>query len=320
MHPGKFGNEVESNMQKVIVTGAKGFIGQHVVQLLAERNIQVYAIVRNDENNMNYFQNYESVQTILCDIERIEELPQLIKDRNIDACIHLAWDGSFGPARAEYELQVKNVKLALDTVKVLSTMRVKRFVGAGSLAEKDVLNYNLKDGTTPNAVSLYGSAKLSAQLMTKIECTKLGMEHIWCYISNTYGIGSTTNNFVMMACKKMLRKEHAAFTLGEQMYDFVYITDTARALCYATEKGKTNTSYYLGSGNPRKLKEYIRIIRDSVDPATELFLGEIPYNGISLTKEEYDISKLVIDTGYKEEISFEKGIRMTVDWLRRSIE
>ena len=152
--------------------------------------------------------------------------------------------------------------------------------------------------------------------MTKTECTKLGVEHIWCYLSNTYGVGNTTNNFINMASRKMLRHERAAFTAGEQIYDFVYITDTVRALFAAAEKGKTNTAYYLGSTEERKLKEYIKIIRDTIDPSIELYLGEIPFNGTPLEREAYDTSKLTNDTGYKPQVGFESGIQKTIDWLR----
>ena len=107
--------------------------------------------------------------------------------------------------------------------------------------------------------------------MTKAECTKLGIEHIWGYLSNTYGVGNTTNNFVNMAARIMLEGKKATFTSGEQMYDFMYITDTVKAIFAITEKGKSNTAYYLGSGKQRKLKEYIRMIRDTINPDIPLF-------------------------------------------------
>lgn len=304
-------------MKKAIVTGANGFIGTNLLKLMSDAGIQIFAIVRSENSDVGKIASLPGVKIIYCELEKIDKLKELILDRDIDVCIHLAWEGSSGDARGNYELQLRNVEHSLKVVDTISQMGVKRYVGAGTLAEKDVLNYHSTDGATPNVVSIYGIAKMTSHFMTKAECTKLGVEHLWCYLSNTYGVGNTTNNFVNMASKKMLKGEHAAFTAGEQIYDFVYITDTVRALLAVAEKGKKNTAYYLGSTKQRKLKEYITIIRDAIDSNIELFLGEIPFNGIPLEASAYDTTKLVQDTGYKPTIDFEEGIKHTIDWLKQ---
>lgn len=306
-------------MRKVIVTGANGFIGSNLLKILVDNGVKVYAIIKDEKESIENIRNLKNIEIKYCELSKICELPSIIEDRDIDACIHLAWAGSFGDARADYELQLQNVKYTLDVVNVLKEMNIKRFVGAGTLAEKDVLNYHPTDGATPNAVSIYGIGKISAHFMSKAECSKLGIEHIWCYLSNTYGIGNTTNNFVNMASKKMLKGERAAFTAGEQTYDFVYITDTVRAIYSVADKGKKNTAYYLGSTKQRKLKEYIKIIRDTINPNIELYLGEIPFNGNPLSEDAYDTTKLVNDTGYTPDIPFEEGIKLTIDWLKEQI-
>lgn len=306
-------------MRKVIVTGANGFVGSALLKVLSENGIKVYAVIKDEKERIDHIKDLPGIKIVYCDMDEIEDLPNRILERNIDTCIHLAWAGSFGDGRADYELQLKNVNYAMKTVDTIAQMGIKRFVGAGTLAEKDVLNYHPTDGATPNAVSIYGIAKISMHFMTKAECSKLGVEHIWCYLSNTYGVGNTTNNFVNMASRLMLKGKRAAFTAGEQTYDFMYITDTVKAIYAAADKGRSNVAYYLGSGKQRRLKEYITIIRDAIDPSINLYLGEIPFNGIALPPEAYDATKLINDTGYKPEVPFEEGIRWTVDWLKEQI-
>ena len=72
----------------------------------------------------------------------------------------------------------------------------------------------------------------------------------------------------------------------------------------------------MGSGNVLKLKEYIKIIRDTIDPDIELHLGAVPFNGIPLSADAYDSSKLTRDTGFKASVPFEEGIKLTVEWLK----
>lgn len=304
-------------MKKALVTGSNGFIGTNLLRWLSKSGVEILAVVKNRQERVSEIENLPGVRIVYCSLDEITKLPELIPDRDIDCCIHLAWAGSSGDARADYELQLQNVKYALDTVVAISQMNIKRFVGAGTLAEKDVLNYHPTDGSTPNAVSIYGIAKISMHFMTKAKCSQLGIEHIWCYLSNTYGVGNTTNNFINMACQRMLQGQRASFTAATQLYDFVYITDTVRAIFFAADKGKKNTAYYLGSTNPRPLKEYIHLIRDAIDPSIQLYLGEVPFNGIPLSLSDYDATKLVDDTGFSPSLSFEEGIKKTVDWLKK---
>ena len=305
-------------MKKVIVTGANGFIGSELLKELIREGIQVIAVVRCENSSITRIKDLPNVSIVYCDMGDIHNLPEIIEDRNIDACFHLAWLGSFGDERGDYEMQMRNVTYALHTIDAISKMGIKRFIGAGTLAEKDVLNYHAEDGAIPNSVSFYGIAKLTAHFMTKTECTRLGIDHIWCYLSNTFAAGSTTNNFVMMASRLMLSGKRASFTAGEQIYDFMYVTDTARALQFAAKYGNKNTAYYLGSNKERKLKEYIKIIRDMIDPDIKLYLGDIPFKGKPLPPEAYDGQKLMHDTGFKPSIDFEEGIKWTIEWLRKT--
>ncbi len=304
-------------MRKILITGANGFIGTSLInEISRENNIEIIAMVSSPQSDISGIAECQNTRIVYCRLENIEKLAELVPDRDIEACIHLAWAGTSGDARSDYNIQLDNAKYSMKLVDTAADMNIPRFVGVGTLAEKDVMNYHLLDESTPNAVSLYGVAKLTAHMMTKTQCNVRHIEHIWCCLSNTYGVGNTTGNFVNFASKVMLEGKRAAFTPGEQMYDFVYITDTVRALWAAACNGRNNCEYYLGSSSPRQLKEYIRIIRDTIDPSIELHLGEIPFNGQSLDAKEYDCTKLKKDTGFSAKISFEQGIKDTIEWLR----
>ena len=304
-------------MKKVIVTGANGFIGTALLWEMSKQNIKIYAVIKDKFENIDHIKDIPGVEIVYCSQENIFDLPKLINERDIEVLIHLAWAGSFGDLRADYNLQLLNVKNALDTVCAMEVMGIKRFVGVGTLAEKDVLNYHLEDGANPSIVSIYGIAKLSMQLMTKAQCNKMGIEHVWCYLSNTYGIGNTTNNFVNMVARKILGGEEAAFSEATQLYDFVYVTDTVNAIYSVAERGEKNKSYYLGSGDARPLREYIYLIRDAIDPSYPLHLGKLPFHGKSLGEDAYSIEKLKTDTGFSPKVSFEEGIKKTIAWLKK---
>lgn len=299
-------------MKKALVTGANGFLGSLLTKKLLDEGIEVIAADMSGCNT----NIPDGAHFIEFDMKNFGSLKSSVGDRDIDVLFHMAWAGSSGPARADYERQLDNVKYTCDAVNVAVEMGIKRFVGAGALAQMDCQAYIPTNGATPNGVSCYGSAKIAAQYMSKAIANAVGVEHIWCFISNTYGIGNTTMNFVNFASKKMLSGERAAFTAAEQNYDFVYITDTINGLYLCGKNGKPNHSYYIGSGKARQLKEYITMIRDTIDPSIPLYLGEVPFNGVSLPIEAYSCDSITADTGYRAEVAFEDGIVKTIEWMR----
>lgn len=303
-------------MNNVLVTGANGFIGSEVLIQLSQQKCKIFAIIKNEDEKIDHIRTLPGVQIVFCDMETIDKLPELIAERDFACCLHLAWTGSTGGDRSDYFIQFSNVVYSSKLIEALDKLNCKRFFGAGTLAEMDVLNYTPTDGATPNPVSIYGVSKIAAHYTTKALCTKYKISHIWGYLSNTYGIGNFTDNFINYASRLMLSGKRADFTEATQTYDFVYVSDIVKGIILAAEKGQSNNAYYIGSTYPRMLKKFIAIIRDTIDPSIELNFGAIPFNGNCLPPEIYDCTKLIKDTGYKPEINFEDGIRKTVEWLK----
>lgn len=303
-------------MTSVVVTGANGFIGSALLRELSKNGISVFAIVRNSASDTSEIQNLPGVKIIYCELAQLEQLPAMLLEP-VDTFYHLAWEGATGNLRGDHALQLKNVEWTLRAVNAADQLGCHRFVGVGSSAEFDVHDYMELSGSTPNITSHYGSAKIAAHYMSKAECSRLKIDHIWAHLANTYGVGDHSSNFVNFAAKKMLTGQPAEFTSGEQLYDFVYVDDIAQGLYRVGDTGKANCSYYVGSTRPRRLKEFIGMIRDSVDPSIQLNFGAIPFNGISMPEDRFDCAQLIKDTGYCPRISFQDGISLTVEWLRK---
>ena len=129
-------------------------------------------------------------------------------------------------------------------------------------------------------------------------------------------MGSIPNSIIPSSIDKFIKKEHAAFTKGEQIWDFLYCDDAAAAFYLIGKNARESKIYPLGSGESRTLADYIPAMRDTVDPDAPLALGELPYNPGQAMYLCADISALTADTGFKPEIGFEKGIEITAAWRR----
>ena len=304
-------------MKKVIVTGANGFIGTALCRELSNQGISVIAVVRNEEENISNIENLKGLRVVYSDFSEFKNLNEKISDRDIDVLYHLAWVGSAGPLRGSADVQFNNIKYTCDTVKACSKMNCKRFVFASSIMEYEIEAVMATDAT-PGINTLYSSAKVSADYMARTIAGSLGVDYIRAVISNIYGPGELSPRLVNTSIRKLLNGEHCAFSAGEQTYDFIYIDDAAKTFVAIGEKGVANRTYYIGSQNPRPLKEFLCELRDQVDPNIEIGLGEIPFNGVSLTYTEFDIHAVKNDTGFVPSVSFTEGIKNTIEWIKEN--
>lgn len=304
-------------MKKAVVTGANGFIGTALCRALSEKGTQVIAVVRDEKEGIAVLGALPGIRIVGCDLAEFGELADRIPDRDVDVLYHLAWVGSAGPLRGDYQVQLDNVRYACDTMLACKEMQCSRFVFASSIMEYEIGAVMETDGT-PGINTLYSTAKLSADYMIRTLAGSLEIQYIRAVISNIYGPGETSPRLVNTSLRKLLRGEHCAFSPGEQTYDFIYIDDAARAFVALGERGRANRTYYVGSLKPRPLKEFLRELRDQVDPEIPIGLGELPFNGVSLTYREFDVQAVKKDTGFEPEISFGEGIRRTIEWIRGS--
>jgi nucleoside-diphosphate-sugar epimerase len=300
-------------MKNVIVTGANGFIGKMLVSALVEKNYRVVAMdIRFDEVLLNN----TSVTCVSVLDKKITQLKDEIPINKYDCFFHLGWSGTSGPARADYEVQLNNVKVACDYVRLCRNIGCKRVVYASSINEMETYEYLQADDIEPSGGYIYGTGKLAAHLMGETIAKMNGIEFIPVIITNIYGVGEKSARMIYTSIKKLVNKEHCSFTAGYQTYDFIYITDAINSIIEVSEKGKAFNRYYIGSGEPRPLREFLIEMKNIVAPEEEIGLGDIPFSGIDISYEQFDLKKVEKDTGYKNKISFKEGIKMTADYIR----
>lgn len=302
-------------MRHVIITGATGMIGLALIDELVKRGVQVSAIYRKDSPRTQAILQHSLVEKIECDLSELYLLPQKINAK-CDAFFHMGWVGTTGAARNDTMMQTRNIKYALDAVRAAATLGCRVFIGAGSQAEyggtKDIFRTN----TFCEPETAYGVAKLCAGEMTRLECEAHGVKQIWARILSVYGLGDAEGTLINHLISSFLMKEVPACTKGEQTWDFLYSADAARALIALSFDGHHGVKYPLGSGRSQPLKNYICAVRDAIDPDLQIGFGEIPYSDTQVMRLIADISELTKDTGFSPEVSFEEGIRKTIEYYK----
>jgi nucleoside-diphosphate-sugar epimerase len=297
-------------MKKIIITGATGMIGSALVGQALEKEMEILCIVRKDSGRIDNIPKSEKVKLIFAGLS---EYASLNTSGKYDTFFHLAWDKTYGVSRDDVDIQLSNIRYTLDAVRLAKRLGCSAFVGAGSQAECGIVSEPLKPDTPVNPQSGYGIAKYVAGKFSKLLCDQLGVRFNWLRILSVFGPLDGVHTLIMYAINE-LRVDHSPeFTKCEQMWDYLYSDDGARAFLAVGDKGIDGKTYPLGSGNRRKLSKYLESLRDMVNPDGILEFGKKEYYPHQPMYLCADISELTADTGWKPEISFEEGIRRIID-------
>lgn len=295
-------------MKRAVITGATGAIGTALIKELIKQNIEVLVLCREGSERNENIPVSNLVVKKYCDLEQLCSVEN-DTGKEYDVFYHFAWAGTTGNARNDMLLQNLNVKYALDAVNAAKRFGCKMFIGAGSQAEYGRVEGVLKPDTPTNPETGYGIAKLCAGQMTRQLALQVGLKHIWVRVLSVYGPNDTPNSMVMSTINKLKQNLVPEFTKGEQMWDYLYSGDAARAFYLLGEKGKDGKTYVLGNGKAQPLKEYIKTIQSVVNPDCEIKLGVIPYADKQVMHLEADISDLKKDVGFEPNMDFEEGIK-----------
>lgn len=293
-------------MKKILLTGATGMIGSAIVREVINQNYEITCLVRKASSRIKNIPDSPKVKIVDCNIT---EYSTIVLDNKYDVFIHLAWDKTTVGGRDDVDSQLKNIQYTLDAVRLAKKCGCSVFIGAGSQAEYGVQSVPLTPRLPCNPESGYGIAKYTAGKFSSLLCQQLGIRFNWLRILSVYGKNDGENTLISYVVRELKNGRSPELTKCEQTWDYLNCDDAARSFLAVADHGVDGKSYPLGSGNGRKLSNYIEDIQRIVNPDVPLGFGKKEYYPHQPMYLVADVSELEKDTGWKAEVEFKKIIR-----------
>ena len=288
------------------ITGPTGVIGSEIVSMALAEGHEVLAVVRPGSSRLGNLPAHKDLKVIECELSAYGSLDI---DEKCDVFIHLGWENTLNGQRDDVRTQVDNIRYSLDAVELAHRWGASVFIGAGSQAEYGHSDEDLSPDTPTRPTSGYGIAKCAAGRLCALRCGQLGMRFCWVRILSVFGTNDSKSTLIGYLLDSFSEGRVPELTRCEQVWDYLYAKDAARAFLLISDKGRDGATYVLGSGSRRTLKEYVLALRDTVGSTQEPEFGKKPYYAHQAMRLCADISKLTEDTGFVPEYSFEDGIR-----------
>lgn len=311
-------------MKKVIVTGANGFVGRHLLKRLLEEGVEIFAIVRKVIKMEELSDEYDKINWVIGDLyQDTESIVNALLENgggHADCFYHLAWNGVASCYKNDYEEQIKNITIGMNVLVICKAVGCTRFINLGTVGEYVSLDGLINEKWVPSPADIYGAVKVSVRNLLAVKGFLEGIDIINTILCSTYGEFRCDDNVVSYTIKKLLKKECPEYGHLKQMWDFLYVDDVAYALYLVGKKGIGGKTYSIGSGTYRYLYEYIETIRDLINPELPLGIGRLGNKYEKVLNSCVDTFQLQKDTGFKPQFSFEEGICKTIAYFQETME
>jgi nucleoside-diphosphate-sugar epimerase len=298
--------------KRILVTGATGFIGRHVIPLLIEKDFEVHGV---------YFGDSSPSPVPGCKFHKVNILDSessgtFLSDLRPDYLLHLAWEARPGI----YWTSSTNLDWAQASAILFRQFFLKggrRGVSAGTCAEYRWGGRRLYSERTTalKPATLYGACKLGFAQMIDAYARQEGYSFAWGRVFFTFGPGEYPQRLVPSVIRSLLRNETARTTNGLHIRDFMYVDDVARAFVALLEadcRGPVN----IASGTGIRIADIVIRLGQLLGRSHLVHLGALPS-----PKNEPDI--LVADTklitkniNFKPQYSVDAGLHSTISWWK----
>ena len=267
-------------MKRILVTGGAGFIGSHLVRLLVNKypeyhiiNMDVLTYAGNLEN-LKDIQDKENYTFVKCDICDIENVKQVFEDYKINSVIHLAAE-----SHVDRSIEDPFSFAQTNVMGTLSLLQVAKAYWNGNFTDKlfyhvstdEVYGSLGKEGfftetTKYDPHSPYSASKASSDHFVRAFHDTYGLPVVISNCSNNYGSYQFPEKLIPLFINNIVNnKPLPVYGKGENVRDWLFVNDHARAIDVIFHKGKLGETYNIGGFNEWKNIDLIKVMIKTVD-------------------------------------------------------
>jgi nucleoside-diphosphate-sugar epimerase len=300
-------------MKRVLLTGASGFIGGHCVEPLLRLDYEVHALSSQEPH-----QSSANITWHQADLRVAGHARRVMESVKPTHLLHLAWFVVPGKLISSPE-NFGWVTSSFELIRDFADLGGTRAVVCGSGYEYD-WNYGYCSErltpTVPNTV--YGCCKNALHELLRSFGDLNGLSNAWGRVFFLYGPREHPDRLVSSVIRSLLKGEAARCSHGRQIRDYMHVQDVAGGLVTLLDSN-VQGAINVCSGQATTLRDIVLSIGRICQRPELVQLGAIPARANDSPLVVGDNARLTSETGWKQQLDLEAGLRETVDWWRQHL-
>ena len=301
--------------RRVLITGAAGFVGQHLVHRVADTGAQVYAGVAPDEEPERVAGLPAQVRRLTFDLRDAVDVHAAVAEAAPHVVFHLAAVGATNPGVDPHLALAVNAGGALNLLEALRKRAsehndLRRVVLVGTCYEYG--RREALEGLDP--FNAYAASKAAAWAFGRTYWWEHGLPIVTVRPFQIYGPGQPDHTLIPAAVRAALTGADFPMTPGEQERDFIYVDDIVGGfLVVASAPGVEGQSLDLGTGRVHTLRQVVECVWAMTEAQGQMLPGALPYRPGDVMHLVADAGHTARLTGWRARVGLEEGLRRTIE-------
>ncbi len=329
-------------MKAILITGGAGFIGSHVVRLFVNKYPE-YKIVNLDKltyagnlNNLKDIESKPNYEFVKGDIVDSDFIQKLFEEKKFDGVIHLA-------AESHVDRSITNPTefVFTNVIGTVNLLNAAKYIWKDSFSDKRFYHIStdevygslgaegmFTEETSYDPHSPYSASKASSDHFVRAYLDTFGLPSVISNCSNNYGSFQFPEKLIPLFIHNIKNKKPLpVYGKGENVRDWLWVVDHARAIDVIFHEGKIGETYNIGGFNEWTNIDLIKLMCRKMDEKLGREKGESEQL-ITYVKDRaghdlryaIDATKIKRELGWEPSLQFEEGIEKTIDWYLENTE
>jgi nucleoside-diphosphate-sugar epimerase len=298
----------------VLVTGGAGFVGSQVVRCLVDSGVEVAALLRPGTQRRRLAGVSRKVRLLEADLADTTTIATQLASLRPEACIHCAWYAVPGEYLASPQ-NLDSLRSSLSLLEGLAAAGCQHVVGVGTCFEYEMASKPLTEESPARPTTLYAACKLAFSLIAAQRCAQLGMDMAWARLFYIYGPREDNRRLVPAAIKALSAGREFPTTSGEQVRDYMHISDVASGLA-ALSRRRMSGAFNVCSGQPVTIAGLMQTLGELLGRPELIRLGAYPRREGDPMYVCGDNHRLATEAQWSQRFTLREGLVDTIDWWK----
>lgn len=307
---------------KVLITGATGFVGACLTENLVREDYQVNIVARENSNTWRLNKIINDVNVINAELSNEDQVIKIVNNIKPEIIFHLATYGGYAFQQDKEKVINTNFIGTVNLINACCNIDFNAFINVGSSSEYGVKSVSMKETDLLEPINTYGVSKSAATLYCQMLAKTQKKPIATVRLFSPYGYYEDKTRLIPSVILACLNNENPKLASGDAVRDFIFIEDAIELLKkvsrYSNISGKI---YNAGSGTQHSVKKMVNTIISISNSNAKPEWGCVEGRKSDIaSKWEADMSFVKDELDWMPKFSLARGVEKTIQWFKENIK